>query len=78
MKGLQNESLLNAVKKQPNFELIRSICLEGDRPSHYLEDLANRFALCKERLSIYQFYETNPSQDVWVSSYMLVIVGVEL
>ncbi|ETS79227.1 hypothetical protein PFICI_09080 [Pestalotiopsis fici W106-1] len=66
MNGLRNESLLNAVRKQPNFEMIRSICLdEGDRPSRYLEDLATRFALCNERLSVHHFYETNPSPDIW-------------
>lgn len=65
INGLRNESLLNAVKKQPNFELIRSICLEGNRPSRYLKDLATRFALCNERISVHHFYETNPSPDIW-------------
>jgi hypothetical protein len=74
INGLKNETLLNAVKSQPNFEMIRSICLDADgRPSRYLVDLANRFALCNERMTIHHFYETNPSSDIWVSSSLLAI-----
>ncbi|RYP03342.1 hypothetical protein DL765_010533 [Monosporascus sp. GIB2] len=63
-KGLKNDSLLNAVREQPNFQMIKSICLENDKPSRYLEELANRFALCNENINAHYFYETNPSPDL--------------
>ncbi|OTA54878.1 hypothetical protein K449DRAFT_190401 [Hypoxylon sp. EC38] len=62
--GLKNDSLLEVVRGQPNFEMIKSICIEDNRASHYLNDLAKRFPLCEDSLSIYYFYETNPSDDL--------------
>lgn len=67
--GLRNESLLNLVREQPNFGMIKSICIEDDKPSRYLVDLSNRFALCSKSICdrVYHFYETNPSPDIIVS-----------
>lgn len=73
--GLRNESLLNLVREQPNFDMIHSICIEGDKPSCYLTDLSIRFDLCSKRLRdrVYHFYETNPSPDIIVGfSYHLL------
>lgn len=69
MNGLRNESLLDLVREQPNFDMIQSICIEDGRPSRYLTDLSIRFALCGKRLRdrVYHFYETNPSPDIIVS-----------
>ncbi|KAI1106793.1 hypothetical protein F4804DRAFT_299830 [Jackrogersella minutella] len=64
INGLKNESLLDVVEGQPNFDMIKSICIEDSRPSRYLNDLASRFSLCKERLSVHYFYEANPSSDL--------------
>ncbi|KAI0469768.1 hypothetical protein GGR56DRAFT_668423 [Xylariaceae sp. FL0804] len=63
MNGLRNDSLLNFVKGQPNFEMIKSICLEDGRPSPYLKGLADRFDLCSKGLEVHHFCETNLSAD---------------
>ncbi|KAI2473479.1 hypothetical protein F4781DRAFT_419537 [Annulohypoxylon bovei var. microspora] len=63
MNGLKNESLLNLVRGQHNFEMIQSICIENNRPTKYLHNLATRFSLCQDMLSVYYFHETNPSDD---------------
>lgn len=67
MSGLRSESLLNLVREQPNFEMVKSICITDNRPSQYLIDLTSRFALCSQKLQVRYFYETNPSPDLHVS-----------
>ncbi|KAI1388245.1 uncharacterized protein F4822DRAFT_239729 [Hypoxylon trugodes] len=64
INGLKNETLLNIAQGQPNFEMIKSICIENGRPSRYLNDLAHRFALCSDKMEVYYFHETNPSADL--------------
>lgn len=72
--GLNNSSLIAAVKGQPNKVLIDQLCLEGDQPSPYLIKLKPRFESCcarKERSSyapeVLYFWERHYSQPRTVS-----------
>ncbi|ESZ90971.1 hypothetical protein SBOR_8634 [Sclerotinia borealis F-4128] len=67
--GLNNPSLIEAVKQQPNEVLISQLCRENGTPSNYLIELKNRFEGCckrKERSSyapeVLYFWEKHYSQ----------------
>lgn len=66
MSGLRNDSLLKAVEGHSNHQMIKSISLNGNKPSDYLIELAERFKECSTELPrsrIYYFYETKTSID---------------
>jgi hypothetical protein len=52
MAGLNNPSLLTAVRNQPNQALIQEICVdENGEASDYLKSLKTRFETCRQRRS---------------------------
>ncbi|KAA8571420.1 hypothetical protein EYC84_001423 [Monilinia fructicola] len=56
--GLNNPSLIEAVKSQPNKVLISQLCRDSDNgtPSRYLIDLKHRFEGCCKRKEIFSSY----------------------